>query len=125
MDLPMTISIEAVRPDTVTEPAPAGPPPLPVLGRIAGVGTAVPETSYTQQELLDTFEITDPKIRSVFLNSAIDRRCLTLPPRLLDGTHAMEEQGELLDKHKAQAVEMGARALLACLDDIGATLEDI
>jgi len=125
MDLPMTISIEAVRPDTLTEPAPAGPPPLPVLGRIAGVGTAVPETSYTQQELLDTFEITDPKIRSVFLNSAIDRRCLTLPPRLLDGTHAMEEQGELLDKHKAQAVEMGARALLACLDDIGATLEDI
>src|SRR6266508_4626909 len=76
MDLPMTISIEAVRPDTLTEPAPAGPPPLPVLGRIAGVGTAVPETSYTQQELLDTFEITDPKIRSVFLNSAIDRHCL-------------------------------------------------
>jgi len=125
MDLPMTISIDAVRPETLTGGLPAAPLPLPELGRIIGVGTANSESSYSQRELLDTFEITDPKIRSVFLNSAIDRRYLTLPPRLLDGTHAIEEQGELLDKHKAQAVEMGARALLACLRNIGADLEDI
>lgn len=37
-------------------------------------------TSYTQQEMLDEFGITDPRIRSVFLNSAIERRGLTLPP---------------------------------------------
>jgi 3,5-dihydroxyphenylacetyl-CoA synthase len=42
--------------------------------RIAGVGTAVTSTSYSQQELLDAFGITDPKVCSVFLGSAIRRR---------------------------------------------------
>jgi predicted naringenin-chalcone synthase len=45
--------------------------------RITGVGTAVPGKSFSQQELLDTFRITDAKVRSVFLNGAIGRRCLS------------------------------------------------
>ena len=48
--------------------------------KLRGIGTAVPATSYSQQELLDVFGITDSRIRSVFTNSAIDRRFLTLPP---------------------------------------------
>ena len=64
-------------------------------------------------------------MRSVFLNSAIDRRFLTLPPQRPDGTRAMEVQGELLAKHKAQAVDMGVRAVQECLKNTGADLSDV
>jgi polyketide synthase Type III len=87
--------------------------------RIVGVGTAVPGTSYTQRELLDIFDVRDSRVRSVFLNSAIERRALTLPPQGADGMPRGETQGELLDKHAAQGVEMGARALTTCLDRAG------
>ena len=60
--------------------------------RIAGVGTAVSGESYSQQELLDTFRITDPKICSVFRNSAIQRRYLSLPPQTSDGARAITGQ---------------------------------
>jgi len=93
--------------------------------RIAAVGTAVSGESYSQQELLDTFRIVDPKVRSIFLHSAIQRRYLSLPPQTGDGTRAIEAQGDLLDKHKALAVDMGARAIDACLKNAGATIDDI
>ncbi|MBI0297756.1 type III polyketide synthase [Streptomyces sp. PRKS01-29] len=96
--------------------------PLP---RALGVGTAVTSTSYTQREVLDAFQITDPKIRSVFLNSAIDRRHLTLPPPDGKGGRVHEPQGDLLDKHKAKAIEMGAEALRACLKRAGAELAEL
>lgn len=90
-----------------------------------GVGTAVPATCYSQQEILDAFEITDPKVRAVFLNSAIERRHLVLPPRDASGGRHSETQGDLLGKHKAMAVEMGAAAVNACLKRAGAQLCDI
>jgi alkylresorcinol/alkylpyrone synthase/polyketide synthase Type III len=93
--------------------------------RIAGVGTAVTSTSYSQQEVLDAFGITDPKVCSVFLGSAIGRRYLSLPPVGADGTRVTETQGNLLDKHKALTIDMGARAVDACLKDAGAVLADI
>ncbi|RSN59702.1 type III polyketide synthase [Streptomyces sp. WAC 04229] len=109
--------------------APAADPAAPTgpteITRIAGVGTAVSDTSYTQSELLDILDITDPRIRSVFLNSAIDRRFLTLPQERPDGTRTPEPQGDLLDKHKKTAVDMGCRALEACLKSAGATLSDL
>jgi predicted naringenin-chalcone synthase len=89
------------------------------------VGTAVAGKSYSQRELLDIFRITDPKVRSVFLNSAIDRRYLSLPPQADDGTRIIEAQGDLLDKHKALTVDMGTRAIDACLKNAGAGIEDI
>jgi polyketide synthase Type III len=93
--------------------------------RIVGVGTANSEHSYSQQELLDHFAIEDPKVRSVFLNSAIDRRYLTLPEVDSDGALIEESQGELLAKHKRMALDMGARAVRACLEDSGLGLADI
>ncbi|WP_240660331.1 3,5-dihydroxyphenylacetyl-CoA synthase DpgA [Streptomyces sp. WAC 01529] len=93
--------------------------------RITGVGTAVSPTSYSQREVLDAFGITDPKVRSVFLNSAIERRNLTLPAEDAHGVRAPESQGDLLDKHKALALEMGAEALRACLKNAGAELADL
>ena len=93
--------------------------------RIAGVATAVTDTSYSQQELLDLFQIADPKVRAVFLNSAIARRYLTLPARGDDGAFAKEPQGALLQKHKRLAVDMAARAVRACLADAGLAISGL
>jgi 3,5-dihydroxyphenylacetyl-CoA synthase len=124
VDVPMTISMDLTRPDVrsfAEAPAQhAGNAP-----RIAGVGTAVPGDSYSQEEVLETFRITDSKVRSVFLNSAIARRHLSLPALGDDGARVEETQGDLLGKHKKVAIDMGARAIDACLKDIGAGLPDI
>lgn len=96
-----------------------------VLPAIRGVGTAVPDTSYTQHELLDEFGIDDPKVRSIFLNSAIERRHLVLPPVGPAGSRVVEPQGDLLRKHKRIAVQLGAAAVEECLKQAGATLEDV
>lgn len=93
--------------------------------RILGVGTAVPPTSYTQTEMLDAFGIDDPRVRSVFLNSAIERRNLTLPPIGPDGARTAETQGELLRKHITTGLAMGREAVERCLKDAGATLSDV
>jgi 3,5-dihydroxyphenylacetyl-CoA synthase len=93
--------------------------------RIAGVGTAVTGESYSQRDLLDIFRITDSRVRSIFLNSAIERRYLSLPAAGEDGVRAQETQGELLARHKALAVDMGARAIDAALKNAGAGIEDI
>ncbi|MDT0345439.1 3,5-dihydroxyphenylacetyl-CoA synthase DpgA [Streptomyces litchfieldiae] len=93
--------------------------------RLTGVGTAVPPHSYTQAELLDRFAIEDPRIRSLFLNSAIERRHLRLPPPDPSGGPAIESQGELLRKHSAGGVEAGREAVTACLKAAGADLGDV
>ncbi|MFI1971996.1 type III polyketide synthase [Streptomyces cinnamoneus] len=93
--------------------------------RIVGVGTAVPPFSYSQSELLEFFKVTDPKIRSVFMNSAIERRHLTLPPVDAAGDRRDEAQGELLRKHRTTGLDMGMRALQACLKRADAELDDV
>jgi 3,5-dihydroxyphenylacetyl-CoA synthase len=124
MDVPMSTSVDLARPSAW---AMAETPARQTVNapRISGVGTAVSAESYSQQELLETFHITDPRVRSVFLNSAIQRRYLSLPALGDDGIRTRETQGELLDKHKALAVDMGARAIDACLKDAGAALADV
>ncbi|MFI5783676.1 3,5-dihydroxyphenylacetyl-CoA synthase DpgA [Nocardia sp. NPDC051570] len=92
--------------------------------RILGIGTATPDNSYSQQEVLDYFGIDDTRIRSTFFNSAIERRFLTLPP-VVDGEPRTESQGELLSKHRTQGINMGGRALFDCVASIGAALTDI
>jgi 3,5-dihydroxyphenylacetyl-CoA synthase len=107
----MTLSIDAADRDL----------PLPVhrtvAPRITGVGSAVAGRPYSQHELLDLFDVTDPRVRSVFLNSAIERRYLTVPERGPDGAVVPERQGALLDKHQRIVVDMGSRAVRACLAD--------
>ncbi|GLZ27828.1 polyketide synthase [Lentzea sp. NBRC 105346] len=87
---------------------------------LLGVGTATPPDSYTQREVLDLFGIDDPRIRSLFLNSAIERRNLVLPPLDADGRPCREAQGELLAKHQSWGVRLGSEAMKSFLDrDIG------
>jgi polyketide synthase Type III len=120
----MTMSMSVARPAAGLRTRPGARQPAS-SARIAGVGTAVSGESYSQTELLDEFEITDPKVRSIFQASAIARRHLRLPPPGADGRRVTETQGELLGKHKSVAVEMGARALTSCLADAGAGLADV
>jgi alkylresorcinol/alkylpyrone synthase/polyketide synthase Type III len=93
--------------------------------QIIGVGTAVSATAYSQQDVLDAYRVTNPKIASIFHNSAIRRRFLTLPPPDGSGARPVETQGELLDKHRRLAVDMGGRALETCLKHAGADLSDL
>jgi predicted naringenin-chalcone synthase len=110
----------------VTEPRQAtGSGPGATATRLVGVGTATPPDSFSQQDVIDLFGIEDPKIRSLFLNSAIERRFLTLPPREPDGSLRVETQGELLAKHRASGLRMAAEALRSCLDRAGADLADL
>jgi 3,5-dihydroxyphenylacetyl-CoA synthase len=95
------------------------------LPAIAGVGTAVPPNSYTQQEVLEFYGVTDQRIRSVFLNSAIARRHLTLPPADETGRPRVETQGELLRKHARQGLALAGEALLDSLGPAGLTFADI
>jgi polyketide synthase Type III len=93
--------------------------------QLIGIGTTVPEASYTQSELLDEFQITDARIRSLFANSAIRRRHLVLPPLGPDGRRLVESQGELLAKHRENGLRMGAEAIQRCLADVGAGSTDV
>src|SRR5262245_41552766 len=101
----MTIAIDAARLESAVANAPL-PGWLSGQARITGIGTAVPATPFSQQDVLDAFKVTDPKMRSIFLNSGIERRFLSLPPAGADGVPVPESQGDLLDKHKQQAVDM-------------------
>ena len=98
---------------------------LQANAQIMSVGTANPETSYSQKEVLDRFKIDDRRIRLMFMNSAIDKRHLILPPMAESGEHLLESQGQLLQKHAAQGVNIGAQAILRCLEQLDATPQDI
>ena len=124
LDVPVTLSASLTLPDVqnATDVAPWQSVPAP---RIVGVGTAVAGEPYSQCDLLDIFRITDSRIRSIFLNSAIERRYLSLPPAGLDGVRPDETQEDLLAKHRALALDMGTRAISASLANAGAEIDDI
>jgi alkylresorcinol/alkylpyrone synthase/polyketide synthase Type III len=93
--------------------------------RLLGVGTANPETAYSQQDILDRHGITSQPIRSLFLGSHIRKRHLALSDVDGDGVPAVESQGQLLDKHRTEGLRLAADALRACLERAGATLHDV
>src|SRR2546430_11540475 len=93
--------------------------------RLPGVGTATSPVSYSQTELLDLLRVDDPQIRSVFLNSAINRRFLSLPSVGPDRRRATQSPGDLLTQHRVQGMDMGSRALADCLGSVGAEPCDV
>lgn len=88
---------------------------------LLSVGTANPPQRYTQRDLLDRFGVSDAKVAAIFANSHIDYRHLSLP----DGEPNAETQGELLERHRAGALDMGVRAVARCLDAAGLGVRDI
>ncbi|ATL31291.1 3,5-dihydroxyphenylacetyl-CoA synthase DpgA [Streptomyces formicae] len=115
---------------TLPGTAPPGTAPTGLLAgaraRILDVATATPPHSYSQTDVLDLYGITDPRIRSLFTNSAIERRNLTIPPAdPATGGPRVETQGELLAKHRESGISMGVEALENCLKKLGASVDDI
>lgn len=96
-----------------------------VAPRIVGVGTANPLTSYTQDEVLETYQITDRRVASLFRGSHIARRYLHLPAAPPGRVPAQETQGELLRKHRLDGIELAERALANCLKRADIEPEDI
>ncbi len=92
--------------------------------RILSVGTANPPDRYTQEELLERFRVTDPRIRSLFRSGHIRTRHLYLPPVDAHG-RPDETQAELLAKHRRGALEIGPRAIRRCLEPLGLKPRDI
>lgn len=93
--------------------------------RFIGTGTAVPGTSYTQHDILRRYTVADPRIRSVFINGAIERRSLVLPPQDIDGSPVPESQGALLEKHRIAGTALGREAVVNCLNNARAALSDV
>lgn len=96
-----------------------------ILPKINSVGTATPPNAYTQLEMVEAFQIKNPKIRSLFLNSGIKQRYLTLPPLSSNGSRRMETQGELLRKHKNVGIAMAREAIEKCIKQANANFLDI
>jgi len=92
--------------------------------RIVSVGTATPPRKYTQEEVLELFGETNPKVRSIFLGGHISSRHLYLPEPV-DGVLPEESNQELLDKHLSGALEIGSRAIKECLHPLGLDPYDI
>jgi len=93
--------------------------------RIVGVGTANPKSGYSQDEILTRYGIEDRRIRSLFRNSRIDQRYLHLPAVDPGGGAVTETQGQLLDKHRTEGVELATQALRACLERASAEYGDV
>ena len=110
---------------TTTLPVAGAFAPTTTRPQLVGLGTATAAESYTQAELLEIFGISDRRVRDLFLNGGIERRSLCLPPTGPDGRPRRESQGELLARHRRQAVEMGSAALRSCLADLGAGPDDV
>ncbi|AFU04513.1 3,5-dihydroxyphenylacetyl-CoA synthase DpgA [Nocardia brasiliensis] len=102
-----------------------GFPAEPSYPRLLGVATATPSTRYSQRELVELLNISDPKIRGIFLNGGIETRHLVLPPRDTDGNYRVETQGELLAKHRREGVHAAAQAIRSCLRELGRDVRDI
>lgn len=92
---------------------------------LVSIGTATPAHSYSQQALLDLFEIDDERIRSIYLRGSIERRFLELPPTDASGRPQAESQQDLLHKHRNHGTQIGASAVRACLERAGLAAQDV
>lgn len=87
--------------------------------RMLSVGTAHPPQQYSQQDLLDLFQVTDKRIIALFGNSHIRSRYLYLPPRNGAGRVPDETNVDLLEKHRRGALDLGSEAIERALAPLG------
>lgn len=92
--------------------------------RIIAVGTANPPDAYSQEDLIDYYQETNPKIVRLFRNSHIKQRYLYLPERK-NGKPPKESNQQLLDKHIQGAMDIGSKAIEECLSRANLAIKDI
>jgi len=91
---------------------------------LVSVGTATPPHRYTQDQVLEWAQETDPKIRALFRNSHIATRHLYLPPHV-DGRVPDESSEQLLRRHLAGVLELGPRAIERALGPLELAPADV
>lgn len=92
--------------------------------RLLSVGTANPPEHFSQEDIIQRFQVPDPAIRALFRAAHINKRHLYLPAPDAQG-HPSESQGELLAKHLRGAMEIGPEAVRRCLEPMGLQVTDI
>ncbi len=98
----------------------------PTVGpRFLSIGTSNPKNKYTQAQVLEYFQETDPKVRRLFGNSHIKSRFLILPPATDDGTIPEETNQQLINKHRDGALEIGPQAIERALHPLGLAPFDV
>ena len=95
-----------------------------VMPYLLACAHAVPEKSYTQHEVCDNLNIEDNRLRSIFINSGISKRHLSLEG-LLESQEQAETHGEMLARHEHHALNLGKNAVENCLNKIGRKIEEI
>lgn len=95
-----------------------------LLPRLVKVGTANPETFYSQEEVLLWSGEKNPKIQKLFRNSHIETRALYLPEPV-DGMPPQESAQSLLDRHLHGALDIGVKAIERALQASGLTVQEI
>jgi alkylresorcinol/alkylpyrone synthase/polyketide synthase Type III len=84
----------------------------------------VPPHRYTQEDILDKYNVDQPQIRALFTASHIRSRHLYLPEPGPEGA-PHETQSELLRKMRKGAMEIGAQAIERALEPMGLKTSDI
>lgn len=92
--------------------------------RLISVGVAVPPRRYTQEQVLELFQETDPRVRRLFCNSHIKTRFLYLPEPV-NGKIPEETNQQLIDKHLRGALEIGPQAIEQALQPLGLAPYDV
>jgi len=88
---------------------------------ILGIGTANPPARLTQEQSFDATGYTSERIRKIFLNGDIDYRHFYLEGPL----NRSESSDQLHQRYLTGAVKTGCRAILACLNAAGSTVQDV
>jgi alkylresorcinol/alkylpyrone synthase/polyketide synthase Type III len=97
------------------------PSPRP---RLAAVGTAIPEARYEEEEIAELLGVPEGVGRRFFRTSGIETRHLYMRPTP-DGAIPREGQSELLERHRRGGLDLGQRAIAACLAQVDLQTADI
>lgn len=92
--------------------------------RLIALGTANPPERFRQEEILDRFHVTDPRLRSLFCSSHIRTRHLYLAEPGPNGPPE-ESQGQLLARHRNGVLQIGTASIKKCLDAAELQPQDI
>jgi len=93
--------------------------------RVHAVGTAVPETSWTQTEIMEGLGLTHPIVRRLLRTNHIEKRHLILPERDPSGLFRKESVLELREKFARGAHEVGGEAMRTCMEHAGVAATEV
>ncbi|WP_075795011.1 3,5-dihydroxyphenylacetyl-CoA synthase DpgA [Massilia putida] len=93
--------------------------------RVLSIATTNPGQAYTNDQLIDLFDVTDSKLVRLFRNSRISKRYLDLPQARPNGRIEAESSAELAAKHKRGAVAAGVEATRRALETAGLRPDDL